>query len=174
MRIERKVDESPDLSWLGHYHSALDERSNEFTIDREARGNRERGTFRYFTPGTVEPFDTKASWIPAILTSVKERHEYWHRAMLENADKDYGRMETFNRDQWCMLGIIAKAEVISTAGITQVLRSGGLWGVESDSSAEYLAEVESEQLTELRAELESFGFSKRMIDHAFARVERGE
>ena len=128
VRIERKVDESPDLSYFGEYSS---ETPSDHALDRAELGDQERGQHRYFEPSQ----HTSVSY---------------------------------------MCGIIAKAEVVSTAGITQVLRSGGLWGVESDSSAEYLASVENEQLTELRAELESFGFSKRMIDHAFARVERGE
>lgn len=169
--IERKVDESPDLSHLGHYHNHRSEQSNEFTIDRVAREDCGRGEYFYFTPGSVEAFDANADWLPALQNETLLR-EYWLRAMRENAEKDYARMEAYNRGDWQMLGIIAKAEIISPQGVIQTVRSGGLWGIESDASAEYMAEVETEQLAELRAELESYGIGSRAIAYAFRNVER--
>ncbi len=81
------------------------------------------------------------------------------------------RLHRLSRGDWSFIGIIAKAEVISAQGICQTLRSGGLWGIESDSGADSLKEVANEQLTELRAELEGFGFGARAIDRAFQNVE---
>lgn len=82
------------------------------------------------------------------------------------------RKRQYLADLFGFLGIIAKCEVQSGDSSTiQTLRSGGLWGVESDSDKSYLAEVATEELSSLRSELESFGFSKRQIDYAFRNVE---
>ena len=82
------------------------------------------------------------------------------------------RLERLNQGDWCYLGITALADVRSESGIIQTIRSGGLWGIESDSGEDYFAEVEEEELDGLRRELGSFGFGKRAIDYAFKRVER--
>ncbi len=84
------------------------------------------------------------------------------------------RLHRLERNDWCFLGIIAKAEIISPAGIIQTVRSGGLWGVESDSDKSYLNDVEKEELHSLRAELETMGdgFGVRSMDYAFKNVER--
>lgn len=71
-----------------------------------------------------------------------------------------------------MIGIIAKAEVVSAQGICQTIRSGGLWGIESDSGKEYLEEIATEELGQLREELAGLGFSDRQIYYAIQRVER--
>lgn len=84
--------------------------------------------------------------------------------------QDFKRMESLNRGDWSFIGIIAKAEIVTHAGTMQTIRSGGLWGIESDSG-DYLDEVGKEQLDELRAELTSLGFGKRSIDYAFKNVE---
>lgn len=84
--------------------------------------------------------------------------------------QDFERMESLNNGNWYFMGIIAKAEIRTESGTMQVIRSGGLWGIESDSG-EYLEEVGKEELENLRLELESLGFSKRAIDYAFKNVE---
>jgi hypothetical protein len=45
-----------------------------------------------------------------------------------------------------------------------VLTSGGLWGIESDSSNEYLKEVEAEELADLRGTLIEAGFLSEYVD----------
>ena len=86
------------------------------------------------------------------------------------------RMERLNAGDWCFIGIRAEAKYSvgnSRAGyLQQTITSGGLWGIESDSDASYLADVESEELAILRAQLEEIGFSKRAITAAFKNVER--
>jgi len=84
--------------------------------------------------------------------------------------QDYKRMEGLNDGDWYFMGIIAKAEIITENGTMQTIRSGGLWGVESDGGS-YLDEVAQEQLSELRNELTSLGFGKRAIDYAFKNIE---
>lgn len=86
-----------------------------------------------------------------------------------SVEQDYRRMELLGAGEWYYVGIIAKATVTLPGGdIVQTITSGGLWGIESDSSPEYLAEVEAEQLAELRRELEAVGFGRRAIERAMA------
>jgi len=87
--------------------------------------------------------------------------------------QDYKRMESLNRGNWCFIGVSADAEIV-LGDTCQTITSGGLWGIESDSGADYFAEVEQEQLAELRGQLHVIGFSKRAIASAFKNVERGK
>lgn len=80
-------------------------------------------------------------------------------------------MESLHRGDWCYIGITAQAEVV-VEGVCQTIHSGGLWGTESDSDKAYLAEIETEQLGELRTQLHALGFSKRAIATACHNVER--
>jgi len=47
------------------------------------------------------------------------------------------------------------------------ISSGGLWGIESDSDASYLADIAAEELSELREQLRAVGFNTRTITAAF-------
>lgn len=90
---------------------------------------------------------------------------------------DYDRMERLNAGDWCYIGIRAQAEITSHTFdshdglLTQTITSGGLWGIESDSDASYLKEVEQEELSSLKAELRALGFSTRAIATAFKSAE---
>ena len=195
--IKRMVDESPDTSWLGEYSNRA---TNEFSIDREhdadcprfwanddipddardcdCSGSRDRGTYQYFNPGSVESFNENASWIPK---DAPYKRVYWRSTMLENALKDYARSEAMNAGEFCFIGIRADAEYSvprlandgkpSNLGyLAQEMTSGGLWGIESDSSPEYLKEIEQEQLSELKSQLKAIGFSSRAISAAFKNI----
>lgn len=89
--------------------------------------------------------------------------------------QDYERMESLNAGDFCFIGIRAEAEysVGGTPAPIQELSSGGLWGIESDSSPEYIKETEDEQLSELKSQLKAIGFSSRAIATAFKTIERG-
>ena len=81
-------------------------------------------------------------------------------------------METLNRGDWSYIGITAKAQVqLNGQSTVQVLRSGGLWGVESDSGTQYLTEVATEELADLRSELQTIGLSKAAITTAFKSIQ---
>lgn len=84
--------------------------------------------------------------------------------------RDYERMESLCREQWCFIGIRAEAEVSLADGVLQTVTSGGLWGIESDSGDSYLREVEQEELANLRVQLTAMGFSKRAVSKAFQDV----
>jgi hypothetical protein len=187
VEIVHKLDDVNDPSYIGTYS---DSPENEFSIDRAHDGDcphfwanadvpddaRECDCTswdvsrnRYFNPGTVEPFDVGASWIPA---TVDDKRSYWFLAMQNNALQDYSRMTSLDDGQWHYIGIQAVAHISTPDGFgytEQVVRSGGLWGIESDSDKEYIAEIEQEQLAELRGILAQFGFSKRAIAAAYRR-----
>jgi hypothetical protein len=90
--------------------------------------------------------------------------------------QDFDRMESLNAGNWCYIGIRAEARIIvnehiigpaASHGIAQTITSGGLYGIESDSGKEHLAETAQEELTSLKTELLALGFSKRAISTAF-------
>lgn len=95
--------------------------------------------------------------------------------------QDYERMERLNAGGWYFIGIRAEAAIqvftfqgINTSTNLQEITSSGLWGIESDSSREYLESVEQEELSDLKTQLLALGFSKRAIATAFKNVERKE
>ena len=158
IEIERMFDESPDTSWLGEFSNRAD---TQFAIDHQERSGSNR-VKQWFNPGTVEDFDPNASWIPA---GAENKREYWHTAMIKNAEQDYARMCSLCNGEFEFIGIGAKAHV-TVDNVCQTITSGGLWGIESDSEESYLKEEEQNQLAELRSILYEMGFSKRAISTA--------
>lgn len=69
----------------------------------------------------------------------------------EYAKQDYKRMMDYERGYWSMLGVMA--EIYLKDKNYPLARSGGLWGIESDSEESYFAELEEEQIAEAEAEL---------------------
>lgn len=149
------ADESQDL--LIDLQRELEE------CDCDERGDMERGEYRYFN-GKVENYKGE---MPETI------REYILR--------DYERMERLHHGDWCYIGIRAEAEIAvsndphkrtNTTWTVQEITSGGLWGIESDSDASYLGEIEEEELSELREQLHALGFSKRAIATAVKNVIR--
>lgn len=123
--------------------------------DCEERGDMGRGELRYFN-GCVENYTGESS---------ADIRKY--------VRQDYERMERLNRGDWGFVGIRADAEILIPSGdasFVQEITSGGLWGVESDSDRKYLADIDTEQLSELREQLRAVGFSTRAISTAFRDV----
>jgi len=83
-------------------------------------------------------------------------------------DEDQGRFRSYGY-LWWMLGCYATAQVKITVNpnyeTTDTIRSGGLWGIESDSDTEYKKEVETEQLEDLKIELEKRGIDTTKFNH---------
>lgn len=160
IRIGKVPDESPDTSCIGEY---TDKQEN-WVICRccgeylmclpEDHIMPERGReFRFFKP-----------YAGGEKEGTKEYCKY--------GKQDFARMEGLNRGDWHFMGIIAKANVqLSKDSPIQQIRSGGLWGIESDSGEKYLKEIEQEQLAELKKELEACGFGERAIEYAFKNVK---
>lgn len=69
---------------------------------------------------------------------------------------DYG-------NNWYMVGVQAEARILVPSGmggyITQKIQSGGLWGIESDSGAEYIKGIRQEQIDELKQILKTMGIT---------------
>jgi hypothetical protein len=130
------------------------ERAEECNCDEH--GDMERNQYRFFNPN----------------------HENYKGLPEDEIRKyclqDYARMEALNNQEFCFIGIRAEADYTLTGRVMQEVTSGGLWGIESDSSPEYLKEIEDEQLSELREQLKAIGFSSRAISAAFKTIEREE
>jgi hypothetical protein len=172
IKLIRETDSNPDTSYLGTYSTSP---AGEFAIDRTHEmdctvnlggdictcdmRHLSPGEYEFFNSGSVEPFNPAADWIPATET---DKHAYWLQSMRENASRDYARMESYNAGMWSYIGILAQASIV-TAGVCQTITSGGLWGIENDSDAAYLASVERDELANLRNVLHSLGFSRRAI-----------
>lgn len=147
--LHHDIDSDPDTSYLGEYSNTPDSLA---AIDRQERGDWGRGVYRYFNPA---------------MTAIETGNP-------DSPEQAYRRLEAFNRGDWCYLGIYAVAEVqFSNAGPIQEIRSGGLWGIESDSDRPYLESVANEELYQLRAELTAAGFTKRELDKAFRTIKHG-
>lgn len=89
--------------------------------------------------------------------------------------QDAERLETYGA-LWYMTGIYAQASIIRiypTGGHQYVAdaRSGGLWGVESDSDPEYFQSIAQEQLAELRDILTDMGIDPAEIDAKIKEVD---
>src|SRR3990172_2038189 len=95
VEIVTLTDTDPDLSWLGEYGSE----EKEGAIDREAEGDmQDKREYRYFYPPLWN-----YEGVPK-----KEAQKY--------ARQDYKRMETYNRQEWYMMGVRAVATVSIPAG----------------------------------------------------------
>jgi len=86
---------------------------------------------------------------------------------------DFARAESLNAGNWCYIGIYAVAEVV-VGGVCQTIRSGGLWGVESDSGDDYFGSIETEELGQLTLTLLDLGFRRKAIESAIEEVEHVE
>ena len=187
VRIERVVDVDPDLSYLGAYGNHAE---TEWAVDREERRDMERNEYRYWNPCNHVPPGKPENWAHVSDEDVWQAVRTTGATMpdgtipsgrpsalvaldLAYIVQDYQRHESYNNQNWCCLGIIAKAKVqLADGSLMQTIRSGGLWGIESDSGDEYFAFVEHDELAQLGSELTAMGFSKRQIDYAVKHVER--
>jgi hypothetical protein len=150
--------ENPDSVYWEPLDNAIDILTDTQTDAQEcdcSGGDMERNEYRYFNP----------CWENYKGESPADIRKY--------CLQDYERMERLSRGDWGYIGIRADAEII-VDGVSQEISSGGLWGVESDSDRAYLAEIDGEQLSELREQLRALGFGTRAISTAFKNVEHTE
>lgn len=96
----------------------------------------------------------------------------------DSVRQDYERMEAYNRREWYMVGIYTVAEISYDCGDgsrrIDHLRSGGLWGIESDSGVEHIADVEQKELANLRKHLTHFNVDLSNWDDMMAKAMREE
>lgn len=100
----------------------------------------------------------------------------------ENPDPSYleqpefeDRLAAYRRGEFSFIGIYAAAECHTPTGTgngpkrIQTLRSAGLWGIEDDSSEEYLREIEEEELHQLKSHLRDYNVNVRGFE---SKIER--
>ena len=68
------------------------------------------------------------------------------------------RRQQYENGGFEFIGVRAEAEIVVNT-VCQTITSGGLWGIESDSDHQYLVEIENEEVDQLKAILQSLGFS---------------
>ncbi len=76
---------------------------------------------------------------------------------------DVERLEAYQRAEWYMHGIRASVTFYTPDNRRETFTSAGLYGIESDSSAEYLQEVYQEELADLRGHLAAMGFPAELV-----------
>ena len=79
------------------------------------------------------------------------------------AKQDKKRLEAYYNEEWHFIGVQAVAEV-RLGGVCQTIKSGGLWGIESDSSEDYIESIYKEEKEDLSDMLQSIGFSTKEIE----------
>jgi len=68
------------------------------------------------------------------------------------------RLQEYRRGDFYFEGCWAEAKILVN-GVVQTVRSGGLWGIESDGDSAYKASVEAEEKVALAEILASLGFT---------------
>jgi len=94
----------------------------------------------------IVSINTKQHWDPFPDSSYLEAPEF------------EDRLQQYRHGDFNFIGISAEAEIVVDR-VCQTITSGGLWGIESDSKHQYLSEVEQEEVDQLKAILQSLGFS---------------
>jgi hypothetical protein len=84
--------------------------------------------------------------------------------------EDWKRMESLNNGDWFFIGIKAQTTVHMSNGMSDVVESDGLWGIESDSSRDHITEVTDDELDSVRRQLRNLGFKDSDIDVAFKNI----
>lgn len=73
--------------------------------------------------------------------------------------QDDARYYGYHRGEWHCIGTWAEADILID-NVTQTIRSGGLWGTESDSEPKYLESIEHDEYGALKTILAKMGFKK--------------
>jgi len=93
-----------------------------------------------------------------VTISTKQHWDPFPDASYLEAPEFEDRLRQYRNGDFSYIGISAEAEIV-VDGVSQTITSGGLWGIESDSDGQYLSEVEQEEVDQLKAILQSLGFS---------------
>ena len=132
VNVRTEHDYSPDLSWLGEYHS----NRRPGCIDREARGDAGRHEYQFWSPG-MSLEDHRAG----LRRMGYSKHSAYTLAR-GYVLRDYKRIESYGTDWW-MEGVIVSVSLDEHA-----LGEASLWGIESDAGDEYRAEIVAELTAE--------------------------
>jgi hypothetical protein len=143
--IKREFDEDPDTSHLGEYTDELaewnivcSERAYVRNLPEDFECPPKGREYRAFKPyaGGEKPGS---------------------KAYQKYGLQDFDRMQALVNGHWYYFGVYAVAEVRMPSGILQTIRSGGLWGIESDAGREVVDSTIKEELAVLYGELDAIG-----------------
>jgi hypothetical protein len=148
VRVERRADDRTGIGdYLGRYSAKP---LCSWAIDRAARGDGQPNEYRYFNP-TLSGEQTGNP---------------------ESPEEDYKRAEAYERGEWHYVAVIAVAQVQTTHhGVIQTIKSGGLYGLESDCEEATFVEVGDEETAALAMELLAIGFRVDQIEAAILAKE---
>lgn len=185
IKILHTYDDNPDTSFMGEYTDQINDgiiirKFNEFyehLSEEQLEQIPDRsGEYRGFKPFNHIPHDPK-NWDHVSKEMKKEvikKYGSLKKADYSYALADYERMEQLNNGYFSFIGISAEAKVLTSYDgknwLINTLSSGGLWGIESDSDSEYINEVQSEQLAELKDVLIEYGFTEQEINEKSSEV----
>lgn len=71
-------------------------------------------------------------------------------------DEFKDRLAAYRRNEFHFVGVRAEAEV-AVNSVIQTIKSGGLWGIESDHADDYILNVAAQEHAELRKVLAEIG-----------------
>ena len=77
----------------------------------------------------------------------------------KEANQDFDRIMSYENGNWCMVSIIAEAEIhIQHNGYSRIhhITSAGLYGIESDSDNSYFIDIAKQELADLKENLITF------------------
>ncbi len=156
IKIIHTIDEDPDFSHLGEYTDDLKPGvivrcCNEYyeNLPDDFAYSFHGSEFQGFKPlGGDEPVGSKA--------------------YREYGMQDFKRIEGYNNNDWFYICISAKATVsysINNEDLRfETLSSGGIWGVETDGGEDFIKEIETEELNDLKDHLKQFGIDVSNFD----------
>ena len=114
---------------------------------------------------------------------IKKYGSIWN-ACVEYAKQDKERLDAFHRGEWKMLCIMASAKIQIPTGnglISQIIQSGTMCGIESDSSEEHVLGLEDEEIEEVKGYLKILNVEgidncqiNRKRQKASSKVKRGD
>jgi hypothetical protein len=148
VKVVKLIDEISDCSDMGQYtHSPSDwaivRTEGEYLAvlrakDPDYQPAKDSNRYTFFIPADNGEVEGSEDW---------QKH----------GKQDFKRAEDMANGLWQYLGVRAEAEIVTSSGTRQHIRTAGLFGIESDSQESYFAEVGAEELEGLRSELAEFG-----------------
>ncbi len=162
IKIKHIFDEHPHTDWLGTWTNEAD--PDDIKRHAVIRWKpHDCSTMDFFVPGNS--LDNHRRSLQKMGYSKGQAEQMARQYVRE----DYNRMKALDAGEFCFIGIQAEALVSYDEGQgnrrLEWFTSGGLWGIESDSGPEYLADVERQELADLKQHLEKFNIDTSNFDN---------
>jgi hypothetical protein len=162
--VKTEYDTDPDLSWLGEIH---EDPRRPFDIKCD---------HYWFTPGQHWPHNPTA-WkhvTPESKNFVLAKYGSLKSADYHYALQDMKRLQDYYTGRWYMTGVIVTAKIaISEDGDHWAHEkiTNALGGIESDSTKEYKQEIINNLKSEVKEQLNNWGFNNCEIAAAMSLTE---